>query len=104
MYNQTEVTLNLMGNYNDENNFPHKILLTDIQASKIRVTFANGSQANFKLSKIVQLGEVLRDIPIFRNILSRVAKKGTDLARDLGKFFLDKQRSYNRFRNTSNKQ
>ena len=32
-----------MGNYNDENNFPHKILLTDKQASKIRATFANGS-------------------------------------------------------------
>ena len=32
-----------MGNYNDENNFPHKILLTDMQASKIRVNFANGS-------------------------------------------------------------
>ena len=31
------------------------------------------------------------DIPIFRNILYSVAKKKTDLARDLGKNFLDKQ-------------
>ena len=33
--NDTEVTLNLssilIGNYNDETNFPHKLLLTDTQ-------------------------------------------------------------------------
>ena len=40
---------------------------------------------------IVQLGGVLHDIPIFGNILSSVTKKGTDLARDLAKTFLDKQ-------------
>ena len=39
----------------------------------------------------MQLGAVLRDIPIFRNILSKVAKNGTDLARDLGQMFLDNQ-------------
>ena len=39
------------------------------------------------MSKIVQLGGVLCDIPI----LSSVAKKGTDLAEDLGKIFLDNQ-------------
>ena len=35
--------------------------------------------------------EVIRDIPIFDSILSKIAKKGTGLARDLGKDFLDKQ-------------
>ena len=34
---------------------------------------------------------VSNDTPIFENILSSVAKKRTDLARDLGKNFLDKQ-------------
>ena len=38
--NGTEVTLNLssnlIGNSNDETNFPHKLLLTDTQVSKIR--------------------------------------------------------------------
>ena len=43
------------------------------------------------MCKIIQLGRVLRDIPIFENILSSVAKKGTDLPSDLGKNFLDKQ-------------
>ena len=48
--NGTEVTLNLssnvIGHSNDKTNFPHKLLLTDIQ-----VSFANGSSANIKLSK-----------------------------------------------------
>ena len=53
--NGTEVTLNLssnlIGNSNDETNFPHKLLLTDTQVSKICKTFANGSSANIKFSK-----------------------------------------------------
>ena len=51
----TEVTLNLSSNLiensNDETNFPHKLLLTDKQVSKIRKAFANGSSANIKFSK-----------------------------------------------------
>ena len=47
----TEVTLNLssnfIGNSNDKNNFPHKILLTDTQVAKIRKAFANDS-SNFQ--------------------------------------------------------
>ena len=43
------------------------------------------------MSKTVQLGGVLRDTPIFGNILSVVSKKGTDIAKNLGKNFLDKQ-------------
>ena len=45
--NGTEVTLNLSSNLirnsNDETNFPHKLLLTDTQVSKIHKVFANGS-------------------------------------------------------------
>ena len=36
-------------------------------------------------------GIVIRNLPIFGNFLSRVAKKETDIARSLGKDFLDKQ-------------
>ena len=50
--NGTKLTLNvssnLIGNSNDETNFPHKILLTDTQVSKI---FANGSSANINCQK-----------------------------------------------------
>ena len=52
--NGTEVTLNLspnlIGNYNDETNFPNKILFTDAQVWKIRKAFVNGSSANIKSS------------------------------------------------------
>ena len=73
-----------------------QLLLTDTQVSKIRKAFAYCASANIKfsktqLSKIVESGGVLRGIPIFGNILSSVAKKGTDVARNLGKIFLDKQ-------------
>ena len=86
--NGTEATLNLsshlIGNSNEENNFPRKLLLTDTkltdQVSKIRKAFANGSSANIKfpktqLSKMVQLAGVFPDILIFGNILSSVATK-----------------------------
>ena len=53
--NGTEVTLNhssnLIGNFDDETNFLHKILLTDTHVSKICKAFANGPSANIKLSK-----------------------------------------------------
>ena len=53
--NNTEVTLeislNVVGGPNDENNFPHKLLLTNTQVSKLRKAFASGSSANIKLWK-----------------------------------------------------
>ena len=33
----------------DENNFPHKLLLTNTQVSRLRKAFANNSSANIKL-------------------------------------------------------
>ena len=41
----------MIGNSNDETNFPHKLLFTDTQVSKIRKAFANGSSTNKKLLK-----------------------------------------------------
>ena len=54
--NAIEVTLNLSSNIvadsNDENNFLHKLLLTNTQVSRLRKAFANNFSANIKLSKI----------------------------------------------------
>ena len=51
--NGAEVVLKLLsfavGDSNDENNFPHKLLLTNTQVSKSRKAFANDSSANIKL-------------------------------------------------------
>ena len=53
--NGTKVTLNLssniVGDSNDENNFPHKLSLTNTQVSKLRKAFANNSSADIKFSK-----------------------------------------------------
>ena len=61
--NRTEVTWslssNLIGNFNDKTNFPHKILFTDTQVSKIRKAFANGLWANIKFSK-TQLSKMMQ--------------------------------------------
>ena len=88
----TEVTLKLPSNVvrhsNDENNFPHKLLLTNTQVSSLHKAFANGSSANIKLSKtqlhkIGQsggflgrlLGPLLKTgLPLMENVLKPLAK------------------------------
>ena len=51
----TEVTLklssNVVGDSNDENKFPHQLLLTNTQISKLLKAFTNGSSTNIRLSK-----------------------------------------------------
>ena len=53
--NGTEVTLklssNVTGDSNDENNFRHKLFLTNTQDSRLCKAFENNSSANINLSK-----------------------------------------------------
>ena len=53
--NGTKVTLNLLlniiGDSSYKKNFPHKLLLTNKQVSKLCKAVANNSSANIKLSK-----------------------------------------------------
>ena len=50
MKNGTKVTLkissNIVSDFNDENNFLHKLLLTNTQVLRLRIAFANNSSAN----------------------------------------------------------
>ena len=48
----------MIRNSKDGTNFPHKLLVTDAQDSKIRKGFANGSSANIKFSK-TQLSKMI---------------------------------------------
>ena len=47
--NGTEITLkilsNVIGDSNDENNLPHRLLLTNTQVSRLREAFENNSSA-----------------------------------------------------------
>ena len=51
--NETEVvlrlSLNMIGNFDDETNFPDKLLLTNRQVAGLRKAFANNSPVNIKL-------------------------------------------------------
>ena len=74
---------NVIGDSNDENNFPNKLLLTNRQVSKIRKALTNGSSANMDLSKtqlhkIGQLGGSLGKL--LRPLLKlRLSLKGSVL-------------------------
>ena len=55
--NGTELTLNIssnvIGNFNDEYNFTHKVILTNKQVWRLRKAFENNSAANIKLLKLI---------------------------------------------------
>ena len=80
--NSTEVTLKLssivVGDSNDENNFPHKLLLTTTQVSKLRNAFANNSSANIKLSK-TQLHKIGQSGGFLGRLLGPLLKTGLPL-------------------------
>ena len=46
-----KISSNVVTDSNDENNFPHKLLLTNTQVLNLSKAFANNSTANIKLSK-----------------------------------------------------
>ena len=83
-----KISSNVIGDANDENNFPHKLLLTDSKFSRLRKAFANNFSANLKLSKtqfykIGQsggfLGRILglllkTGLPLIVNLLKPLAK------------------------------
>ena len=59
------ISSNAIGNSNDEINFPHKLLLTDTQVSKLCKVLVNGSSDNIRfsklhLSRLIQAKEMLR--------------------------------------------
>ena len=86
--NGTKLTSNLIVGYNNENNFPHKLLLTNTQVSKFCKAFENNSSANIRLSKthlhkIGQSGGFLGrlsgpllkiGLPLMRNVLKPLPK------------------------------
>ena len=66
--NKTDVILrllsNMIGNSDDETNFPHKFLLTNRQVANLRKAFGNYLSTDIKLSKtqlskMIQLGGLL---------------------------------------------
>ena len=83
-----KISSNVVSDSNDENNFLHKLLLTNAQVSRLCKAFANNFSANIKwsktqLHKIGQsggflgrlLGPLLKTgLPLIGNILQPLAK------------------------------
>ena len=80
--NDTEVTLklssNIVGEPNDENNFLHKLLLTNTRVSKLHKAFAKGSSANIRLSK-TQLQKIGQSAGFVGRLLGSLLKTGLPL-------------------------
>ena len=90
--NKIEVVLrlspNMIGESNDEANFPHELLLTDRQVSATRKAFSNNSLADVKFSKtllfkMIQsggflgklLGPLLKSgLPLIKNVIKPLTK------------------------------
>ena len=103
--NETDVILrvssNMIGNSDDETNFPRKLLLTNRQVANLRKAFANHTSADIKLSKAqltkMQKGGFLRflapslksGLPLLKRVIKPLGMLGftavasaTDAARN----------------------
>ena len=84
--NGTEVTSsNIDGDFNYENNFLHKLLLTNRQVSKLRKAFSNNSSGN-KFSK-TQLHKIRQSGGFLGRLLGQLLKTGLPLIRNVLKPF-----------------
>ena len=66
---------NVFGDSNDENNFSHKLLVTNKEVSRLRKTFENSSSANTKLSK-TQLHKIWESAGFLDRLLGPLLKTG----------------------------
>ena len=90
--NETELVLrlsfNMIRNSDDETNFPHKLLLSNIQVANLRKGFASNLLVNVKpsktqLSNMMQLGKFLgrllgpllkTELPLIKDVIKPLAK------------------------------
>ena len=86
--NETNVTLrtssNMLGNSNDNTNFPHKLLLTDRQVANIHKAFSNNLSRDVKFSK-TQLLKMMQSGGFLGNLLSKLAGSLMKVAMPLAK-------------------
>ena len=82
----------MIGNSDDEANFPHKLLLTDGKVANIRIAFANHTSTDIKFSKAqltkMQKGGFLRflapllksRLPLLKSVIKPLAVLGLTAA------------------------
>ena len=72
----------MIGDSNDEANFPHELLLTDRQVSSIRKAFANNSSVDIKFSK-TQLSKMIQSGGFLGKLLGPLLKTGLLLIKNV---------------------
>ena len=73
-----EISSNVVADSNDENNFLHKLLVTNAQVSKLRKAFTNNSSANIPFSK-TQLHKIRQSGGFLGRLLGPLLKTGLPL-------------------------
>ena len=72
----------MIGDSNDETNFPHKLLLTNRQVLSIRKAFANHSSVEIKFSKS-QLSKMIQSGGFLGKVLGPLLKTGLALIKNV---------------------
>ena len=82
--NETEVVLRLSSNMvgDNENNFPHKLLLTNRPVSNLCKAFANHWSTDIKLSK-TQLSKMMQSGGFLGRLLGPLLKTGLPLIKNV---------------------
>ena len=74
----------MIGDSNDESNFPHELFLTDIQVANICKAFSNNSSADIKYSK-TQLSKMIQSGGFPGKLLGPLLKTGSPLIKSVTK-------------------
>ena len=86
--NETDVVLrissNMVGNSNDNINFPHELLLTNRQVANIRKAFAKNTSTDIKLSQ-TQLSKMIQSGEFLGRLLGPLLKTGLPLIKSVKK-------------------
>ena len=72
----------MVGNSNDNTNFPNELLLTNRQVANIRKAFANHSSTDIKLSK-TQLSKMIQSGGFLGRLLGPLLKTGLPLMKSV---------------------
>ena len=84
--NETDIVLrissNMVGNSNDNTNFPHELLLTNRQVANICKAFANHLSTDIKLSK-TQLSKMIQSGGYLGRLLGPLLKTGLHLMKSV---------------------
>ena len=84
--NENDVVLrlssNMVGNSNDNTNFPHELLLTNRQVANIRKAFAKNTSIDIKLSK-TQLSKMIQSGGFLGRLLGPLLKTGLPLMKSV---------------------